>query len=155
MIGAGGHDDPDLRLEEALREAAALLDPVPSDLVQFAVDAYALRSLEGELAELTFDSLAGPQPVRGDDQPRLATFHAEGVTVDVEITVDGGAVRVLGQVIPARPSDIEIHRAHGHPPVVVVTDALGRFACDQVPAGPFSLRCRTGGTVVVTEWITV
>jgi hypothetical protein len=145
--------DEDTGLEEALRRAAALLDPVPSELVQTAVSAYTLRTMDAELATLTFDSLATSGPVRGENQTRLATFHAEGVTIDVEITIIGALGRVLGQVIPAQPGEIEVRG--GHPLGVVTADAMGRFVCDQVPPGPFSLRCRLHGAVVVTEWITI
>jgi hypothetical protein len=149
-----GHatDDDDMGLEEALRHAATLLDPVPSDLVQNAVEAYTLRTLDAELAALTFDSLAEPEPVRGRSRPRLATFHAHGVTIDVEITIIGSIGRVIGQVIPAQPADIEVR---GRRPAAVTADAMGRFVCDRVPTGPFSLRCRLQAAVVVTEWITI
>ncbi|GAA3832995.1 hypothetical protein GCM10022226_62840 [Sphaerisporangium flaviroseum] len=147
-----GADDDDMDLEEALRHAATLFDPVPSDLVQTAVEAYTLRTLDAELAALSFDSLTEPEPVRGGGQPRLATFHAPGVTIDVEITIMGSIGRVLGQVIPAQPGEIEVR---GRRPAAVTADAMGRFVCDRVPAGPFSLRCRLQTAVVVTEWITI
>jgi hypothetical protein len=150
--GTSGHDDDDMGLEDALRHAAALLDPVPSDLVQIAVDAYTLRTLDAELAALTFDSLMEPGAVRGGTETRLATFHADGVTIDVEITIMGATGRVLGQVIPAQPALIEVR---GRRPGAVSADAMGRFVCDQVPTGPFSLRCRLQGAVVATEWIII
>ncbi|MFC4585140.1 hypothetical protein [Sphaerisporangium corydalis] len=145
-------DDAEAGLEQALRDAAALLDPVPTELVQAAVDAYTLRTLDAELADLTFDSLAEPVLVRGGRQPRLATFHAPGVTIDVEITVMGAIGRVLGQVIPAQPAEIEVR---GRRPADVSADAMGRFVCDEVPPGPFSLRCRFPAAVVTTEWIVI
>ncbi|WP_405147563.1 hypothetical protein OG589_08090 [Sphaerisporangium sp. NBC_01403] len=149
-----GGDEADMGLEEALRHAAALFDPVPSDLVQTAVEAYTLRTMDAELAALTFDSLAEPAPVRGGggDEPRLVTFHALGVTIDVEVTVMGAIGRVLGQVIPAQPAEIEVR---GRRPGTVTADGMGRFVCDRVPSGPFSLRCRLASAVVVTEWITI
>ncbi|MEU8268950.1 hypothetical protein AB0B89_17500 [Sphaerisporangium sp. NPDC049002] len=149
-----GGDEEDMGLEEALRHAAALFDPVPSDLVQTAVEAYTLRTMDAELAALTFDSLAEPAPVRGGDEPRLATFHALGVTIDVEVTVMGTTGRVLGQVIPARPGEIEV-RGRRPATVTVTADAMGRFVCERVPTGPFSLRCRFASVVMVTEWIII
>ncbi|MEV7970076.1 hypothetical protein AB0O34_29435 [Sphaerisporangium sp. NPDC088356] len=145
-------DEEDMRLEDALRHAAALFDPVPSDLVQAAVEAYTLRTMDAELAALTFDSLAEPAPVRGGGETRLATFHVLGVTIDIEVTVVGTTGRVLGQVIPGRPGEIEVR---GRRPATVTADGMGRFVCEGVPTGPFSLRCRFASAVVVTEWITI
>jgi hypothetical protein len=153
-IGGDTDDDEeaDMDLEEALRHAATVLDPVPSDLVQTVVDAYTLRTMDAELAALTFDSLVRAEPVRGGSSPRLATFHAPGVTIDVEITIIGATGRVLGQVIPAQPAHIEVR---GHRPIAVSADAMGRFVCERVATGSFSLRCRFQDAVVVTEWITI
>lgn len=142
----------DVLLEEELRLAAELFDPVPSHLLQAAVEAYTFRTMDAELADLAFDSLAEPVTVRGGDGPRSLTFSAPAVTVDLEITFTGTAGRVVGQLIPPQHAEIEIH---GGRPVTVTADSLGRFTCDDVPTGPFSLRCRLAGTVLVTEWITV
>ncbi|MFC6084585.1 hypothetical protein [Sphaerisporangium aureirubrum] len=139
-------------LEQELREAAALLDPVPSELVQAAVDAFMTRTLDDELAALSFDSLADAGTVRGDAEPRVAAFHAGRAGVDVEIVVSGAVARIIGQVIPPRAAEIEVR---GRRQVTVTADAMGRFSCDQVAAGPFSLRCRFGDLTLVTEWITI
>ncbi|MFF9087688.1 hypothetical protein ACF1BE_14930 [Streptomyces sp. NPDC014991] len=139
----------DLLLEEELRQAAAVLDPVPAELLQSALDAYTLHDLDARLAELTFDSLVDALPVRGVmDAPRMLTFRAGEVTVDVEVTADG----LIGQVLPPQPARIEVL---GDPraPRPVTADTLGRFASDTPPAGPFALRLRTGAEVIVTEWL--
>ncbi|WP_326645181.1 hypothetical protein OG884_12380 [Streptosporangium sp. NBC_01755] len=139
-------------LEAELRRAVELFDPVPSDLLQLAVEAYALRMLDAELAELAFDSLSEPSRVRGEGQPRLLTFQGAGLTVDLEVTVTAGGGRVVGQLMPPRPAEVELL---GHHPVALAVDELGRFVHDDVPAGPFSLRCHLAGATVVTEWITL
>ncbi|MEU0253973.1 hypothetical protein ABZ299_16025 [Streptomyces sp. NPDC006184] len=139
----------DTLLEEELRLAAAVLDPVPAELLQSALDAYALHDLDARLAELTFDSLVDALPVRGaTDAPRMLTFRAGEVTVDVEVTADG----LIGQVLPPQPARIEVL---GGPraPRPVAADTLGRFISDTPPAGPFALRLRTGAEVIVTEWL--
>ncbi|MFD0255761.1 hypothetical protein ACFVGX_33185 [Streptomyces sp. NPDC127113] len=148
--GAFAGDDPDDGLlEEELRQAAAILDPVPAGLRQVAVDAFALHDLDARVAELTFDSLVDAIPVRGEaDPPRMLTFRSDGVTVDVEVTADG----LIGQVLPPGPAGIEVlsgPRAHAR----LTADDMGRFTGDAPPAGPFALRLRTGGEVVVTEWL--
>ncbi|MEU3732239.1 hypothetical protein AB0E81_22935 [Streptomyces sp. NPDC033538] len=136
-------------LEEELRQAAAILDPVPTGLRQVAVDAFALHDLDARVAELTFDSLVDAIPVRGEtDPPRMLTFRADDVTVDVEVTSDG----LIGQVLPPGPARIEVLSgplAHAR----LAADELGRFTGEAPPTGPFALRLRTGREVVVTEWL--
>ncbi len=93
--GVGEFDDS--LLEEELRQAAAILDPVPADLRQLAMDAYALYDMDARLAELTFDSLIDAIPVRGAvDVPRMLTFTAGDLSIDVEVTSEG----LMGQVMP-------------------------------------------------------
>jgi hypothetical protein len=136
-------------LEEELRRAAGVLDPVPTALCQLAVEAYALHDMDFRLAELTFDSLVDALPVRGAvDVPRMLTFHSQDVTVDVEVTGEG----LLGQVLPPQPAGIEV-LSGPRAGTALVADELGRFSSGTVPAGPFALRLRTGGQVVVTEWL--
>ncbi|WP_446046611.1 hypothetical protein [Streptomyces olivaceus] len=136
-------------LEEELRQAAAILDPVPAGLRGIAVDAFALRDLDARVAELTFDSLVDGIPVRGEsDPPRMLTFQADAVTVDVEVTEDG----LIGQLLPPGPARIEVlsgPRAYAR----LTADDLGRFTGEAPPSGPFALRLRTGREVVVTEWL--
>ncbi|MCS0599679.1 hypothetical protein NX794_00250 [Streptomyces sp. LP11] len=139
----------DAALEEELRQAAAVLDPVPDGLRQLALEAYALHDLDARIAELTFDSLTDALPVRGAfDAPRMLTFQAGEVTVDVEVTEDG----LIGQVLPPVPARVEVLSGPKTARPVAV-DALGRFTGDLPPAGPFALRLRTGGEVIVTEWL--
>ncbi|MFD5572554.1 hypothetical protein [Streptomyces cadmiisoli] len=139
------------RLEEELRGAAAVLDPVPAELRRLAVEAYALHDLDARIAELTFDSLVDAIPVRGvTDAPRMLTFRTGELSVDVEVTARG----LMGQVLPPQPARIEVL---GGPqpaaPATLTADAMGRFAGDVPTAGPFALRLRAGGEVVVTEWL--
>ncbi|MET7656528.1 hypothetical protein [Streptomyces sp. NPDC005486] len=137
------------RLEEELRQAAAILDPVPAELRRAAIEAYALRDLDARIAELTFDSLVDAIPVRGAvDVPRMLTFHTGGLTVDVEVTDEG----LLGQLLPPQSASIEVLRGP-RAGTALTADDLGRFACDAPPSGPFALRLRTGAEVVVTEWL--
>ncbi|WP_399944940.1 hypothetical protein ACGH52_33820 [Streptomyces sp. BBFR25] len=152
--GRDGYDERDAELydgllEEELRQAAAILDPVPAELRRVAVDAFALRDLEVRVAELTFDSLVDGIPVRGEtDPPRMLTFQSDGVTVDVEVTSQG----LIGQLLPPGPAGIEVlsgPRAHAR----LMADDMGRFTGEAPPAGPFALRLRTGRDVVVTEWL--
>ena len=155
------HDEPDdARLEEELRELAARLEPVPDRLVQAALDAYAWRTIDAELAELTFDSLAGHEEaalVRGQQQERLLSFRASGLTIEVEVTAAGPARRLIGQLVPPQRAEVKIRHQDGV--VTVATDEFGRFVADRMPAEPVSLRFGPtpgeGRSAVVTEWIPI
>jgi hypothetical protein len=138
-------------LEEELRQATAILDPVPPGLRQIAVEAFALHDLDSRIAELTFDSVVDAIPVRGAaGAPRMLTFHAGEVTVDVELTPQG----LMGQVLPPRSARIEV-LSGPQAGVPLTTDDMGRFTSETSPTGPFALRLRTGGQVIVTDWLSV
>ncbi|WP_320781403.1 hypothetical protein [Streptomyces sp. CRN 30] len=139
----------DSLLEEELRQAAGILDPVPPELNRLAVEAYALHDLEARLAELTFDSLVDALPIRGEtDPPRMLTFRAGEVSLDVEVSADG----LFGQVMPPQPARIEV-LSGPQTARSLAADDMGRFTGDVPPAGPFALRLRAGGEVVMTEWM--
>jgi hypothetical protein len=144
----GVPDDLD-QLEQDLRVAAALVDPVPSRLVEGAITAYAWRTVDADLAELVFDSLSesAVTAVRGGDQPRLVTFRTQDLTVELELSSD----RLVGRVEPASLSSIDVQQ--GARTVAVPADALGRFATSDLVRGALRLRIRTGERTVVTDWI--
>jgi hypothetical protein len=147
--------DPDLELEAELRRAAALFDPDSERRRQFAIDAYTLRTLGAELAELVFDSVDHEaELVRGGDQPRLLTFRSGALTIDVEVIGTGRDRRVVGQLVPAQPARIDIRGTQRTVPVDV--DDLGRFAAAVPGRGPLSLRCELPGpppATIVSEWV--
>jgi hypothetical protein len=149
--GDDGGEFDDALLEEELRQAAAVLDPVPAELRQLAMDAYAFHDLDGRLAELTFDSLVDAIPIRGaTDVPRMLTFTAGALSIDVEVTSEG----LMGQVMPPQAAGIEVlNGPQALRPTTLTADAMGRFTSDAPPSGPFALRLRAGGEVVVTEWL--
>ena len=147
--------DDDLALEAELRAAAAMFDPVPQWLERAAVDAFDLREIDAELAELVFDSSLERAVVRGDQEPRLLTFQAGDVIIEVELSGSGGARRLVGHLVSPGPAQVELRSPQGT--VLVQVDGLGRFAAP-VSEGPFSLACRwpqrTPDQVVVTDWVT-
>jgi hypothetical protein len=144
------HEDEQLLSE--LRTAVADQDPVPDSVVAAARDAFAWRTLDADLAALSYDSLLDEKElvgVRSDgDAARLLTFESAQLTVEVEV----GAGRIVGQLVPPQPGEVEVRHAGGS--TTVAADAVGRFVANDVPAGPISLRCRTtDATAVVTDWI--
>jgi hypothetical protein len=142
-----------LEVEGLLREAAEVCDPVPSSLREAALAAFALHDLDARLAELTFDSLLDAAPVRsGEDAPRMLTFAAGDLTVDVEVGEHG----LLGQLLPPRAAGVEVlTRPAPEAAASCSADETGGFSCAVDVAGPFALRVRTGDEVVVTEWLRV
>ncbi len=150
----------DTGLEEELRALAARLEPVPDRLMQAAVDAYAWRTVDADLAELVFDSLADRDelaPVRGRQQERLLSFQASGLAIEVEVTAAGSSRRLIGQLVPPQQAVVEIR--HADKVVTLTTDEFGRFAAGSLPAGPVSLRCGAGAgearSAVVTDWVPI
>ncbi len=156
----GVHDEPDdTELEEELRRVAALLDPVPTVLLQAAVEAFTWRTVDEDLAELVLDSLVDHEAalVRGSQDRRLLCFHTSDVCIEIAVTSTGTSRALVGQLIPPQPASVEIRHRTGL--VTLESDTLGRFSASSLRAGPISLRCRPGpqaaGRAVVTDWVSI
>lgn len=156
--GAGGEDHRELwRL---LAEVIGAADPVPPEVLQSGRNSYAWRTIDAELAALTYDSsaeAASAAAVRASEAPRQLTFEAPELTVGVEVTVLGTHRRLIGQLVPPQRARVTVRHQRGGT-VAVDADELGRFRAEEVRAGLSSLRCQLGGeegTAVVTDWITL
>lgn len=145
-------DTADVVLLAELRLLAAALDPVPPEAVAAARSAIAWRTMDAELAELTADTSLEPRlaGVRGGAAPVMLTFESPELTVEVEVTEDHGARRLLGQLVPPAAGEVEVR--HGGGRSVVAADEVGRFSAFDLASGPLSLRCRVGTRVVETDW---
>jgi hypothetical protein len=145
------------RLWREVAEVVAAVDPVPPQVLQSGRDSFAWRTVDAELASLTYDSSSEPAAavVRGPEAPRQLTFEARELTVGVDVTVLGAHRRLIGQLVPAQRTLVTVRHRQGSV-VSVESDELGRFRAD-VPAGLCSLRCQLGGpehaTPVVSDWI--
>jgi hypothetical protein len=147
-------------LEDQLRRAAARFDPVPPQVVLAAIDSLTWRTIDADLAELAFDSLAhreGQALVRGPEEVRLLTFEATGLTIDVRVTHTGPSPRLIGHLVPAQQGAVEIRYPGGL--ATLDTDDLGRFSTGPLSAGPISLRFSIGTTHdrrrIVTDWVSI
>jgi hypothetical protein len=143
------NEEADLGLENELREIAALLDPVPDGLLGDAMRAFTLRTLDAELAALTFDSWEEEPSisVRGGAGPRLLTYEVGGVAVELEVF----AARLVGRVTPEGPARIAVQRREEE--LLVRSDPLGRFTAEGLARGPLRLRVTLdSGPTVVTSW---
>jgi len=147
-----GDEAENASLLAELRNLAALIDPVPPESIAAARSAFAWRTMDAELAELTADSAAGERlaGVRGAGTPTMLTFDAPGLTVEVELQDVGGHRRLMGQLVPPGPGMVEVRHRAGASTVPV--DEVGRFSADDVAAGPVSLRCSSGAQIVETDW---
>ncbi|WP_300012452.1 hypothetical protein [Pseudonocardia sp.] len=148
--------DPEFGDRALLDELAALLrgrNEPPPEVLDAAREVFTWRTVDAEIAALTYDSLLDDVAVavRAAAQPRILTFESDGLTVEVELDATPSGRRLLGQLIPAQAAELELRSAE----TVVgssVADDLGRFAVP-VPSGTARvwLRCRLAdGTVVET-----
>jgi hypothetical protein len=151
-------DLDDLDDEALLAELAGVLRPYtvpPPEVVEAAKQSFTWRTIDAELAALTHDSLLDEEPVavRAAAQPRILTFETDGLTVEVEVDETPGARRLLGQLVPAGPADLELRSAAGEP-VAGQADELGRFVL-ALPAERqrVSLRCVRPDGAVETAWV--
>jgi hypothetical protein len=143
--------------ERLLAELAAALgdvDPVPESVIEAAKASYTWRTVDAELAELVFDSASAELTgVRGAEGTRQVTFRAPGIEIEVAVVAEA-ARRIVGQLVPPQTASVEL-RFQGDS-VTTGSDDLGRFAFDEIPVGPISLRCTLeDGTVVQTDWMLI
>ena len=152
MTNAWTDDD---RLFAALKDAVQTAEEVPPEFVAAAKAAYAWRTIDAELAQLSYDSLDDEQSrlvTRTENATvRALTFVSNRLTIELEVTAES----VLGQVVPAQPGRLFMHSATGRTTTIDI-DEIGCFTIQPVPAGPFRLHSRTDdGTDVLTSWITI
>jgi hypothetical protein len=136
-------------LREALRESAA----VPQHVLEAGYSAYAWRTIDVELAELTYDSrtedpaLAG---ARSQQAPlRALTFASSSLTIELQLEPPV----VLGQLVPPQPGELVVTLHDGTVRSETV-DELGCFTIEPIPPVPFRLEF-TGAQSVATSWITL
>jgi hypothetical protein len=154
--------DEEHSLLRELRSIADQVDPVPTRLKDAARASLTWRSVDVELAELTFDSFADEAAravVRGGHGSRLLSFQAPGepgLEIAVEVLAERGRRRLVGQLDPAQPAQVEVRQPGAAR--AIKTDERGRFALE-ASAGPVSLRCHIGGsdagTTIVTVWVSI
>ena len=152
--------DGDSVLQE-LRRALDEADRVPEDVLGAARASFWWRSVDSELAELTYDSLLDDErlaSVRGaSDGPRALTFERGDVVVDVEVAASAGGHQLLGQVVAPAVESVVLERPDAAARDEIAVDDLGRFRVASLGPGPVRLRCRLGGedAAVVTDWVVI
>lgn len=138
----------DERVLELLREALGEEREVPPSVVEAGKALYTWRSVDAELAALTYDSYAAPAPTRVRSAPiRELTFTSRHLLIQVQVT----ATSLQGQVVPPQRGQVEVH-VEGRPPVVVEIDQDGWFSVDRIGGDRFRLVCRTAdGLRAITD----
>ncbi|MQA85590.1 MAG: hypothetical protein GEV03_13420 [Streptosporangiales bacterium] len=151
--------DSDDALLAELRDLFEAMDPVPAQVVAAAEASFTWRTIDAELAALVADSaerpLAGVRSQVGQAGPRLLTFEGQGLLVEVEIDSVGTDRRLVGQLVPPKPAEVEVRWPGGS--LTRIADEVGHFTVDAVPQGPVSLVCRLADTAkpVATSWVTI
>lgn len=160
MSSQWAHDDDDL--VAALQEAFRAEQEVPREFIEMGQAAYTWRSIDAELAALTFDSAtelaaAAAAPVRSAEaSPRFLTFSSADLTIELEIGPDG----IIGQIVPPQPGRAEARPASG-PALGTEIDDIGCFVVRPLPSSPFRLHVATdtgqasSGMSALTTWITL
>jgi hypothetical protein len=153
--------DGDALLSE-LQGLLARVDPVPPQLLDQVCRSFCWRTVDAELAELSFDSLVDREPalaVRCGDlglEPRMLSFGAvvDGGDLSIEVEASAAADRytLVGQIYPAGATAVQVQTGNGGSTEVPV-DELGRFFVEPVPRGPVRLRIEHAGRVVQTTWV--
>ena len=157
MTAVGGGD----ALLGELQGLLARVDPLPPQLLAQVRRSFCWRTIDAELAELSFDSLVDQEPalaVRSDTalEPRMLGFgavvHGEDLSIEVEVSSDADRCVLVGQIFPAGATVVEV-QAGGGGSVEMPIDELGRFLVEPVPGGPVRLRVEHAGRVVQTTWV--
>lgn len=134
-------DDEDLLadLGEALRAA----EGVPARVLALGEAAYEWRTVDAELATLTYDSAVEPVPaepalIRAESVPvRALRFQARATAIVLEVTDDA----LVGQILPPQPANLSLMGSADRR-LDVEADTLGYFVFRPVPRGAFRLLCR-------------
>jgi hypothetical protein len=148
----GAWDDDEL-LAADLAEAMTAAARVPDRFVRAGKAAFGWRTVDAELAQLSFDSAgAASEGTRAETAVlRAMTFAASQVAIEIEVTADG----LLGQIVPPQQGELDLRWRDGTTRTVPV-DEVGWFRIGPRPTGLFRLYLRTAsGLSVCTEWVTL
>jgi hypothetical protein len=134
-----------------VREALQEWSHVPPEVLQAGYAAFTWRTIDAELAELTYDSIAqDSQMVTSRSQHaalRALSLSSSSLTIELEIE----PTLLMGQLVPPGPADMVL-TLHDGTKTFVQVDDLGCFTIEPVPEAAFRLQV-VGEQSVVTDWI--
>ncbi|MDF2729611.1 MAG: hypothetical protein K0T01_1397 [Acidimicrobiia bacterium] len=140
----------EVRLLSLLRRGLDQTDSSPADVIEFAKAALSWRTIDADLAQLSYDSIDDSTSVRGVATSRMLAFESGELTIDLEHEPLSG--HLMGKLDPAGQMTIELHVLD----TVLVTesDEFGRFSFEGIQSGPFAVVIRLeGAEVVKTQWV--
>jgi hypothetical protein len=121
--------DPDSHDDELLAELAAALGPrlePPPDVLNASREIFTWRTVDEELAALTFDSLVeSGGTTRSGDGSRFLVFEGVGRRMEAEIDVSNRIRRLIGQFTPAGVDTVRVLTRAGES--IASVDEWGRF----------------------------
>ncbi|GAA4704093.1 hypothetical protein GCM10023215_49660 [Pseudonocardia yuanmonensis] len=137
--------DPDATAAELVAAFPELR--APREVVDAAKGLLTWRTIDSELAALTFDSLLDDEQaaVRSGHGPRALAFESEDLEIEIEVLPSADRRRLVGRLAPPTPADVDV--VVGDRTVTVPADELGRFAVDLPEARvPVALAVRVPGS---------
>lgn len=147
MERQGWSDDALLaELAEATRQAGE-----PTETMTAAADAaWSWRTVDAELAALTYDSTTDDAVLVRDAAAtaRQLVFEGEALGVELELTPDG----IVGQLVPPAAGSVTLLGPAGEL-ASTEADALGLFRFEGGHRGPVRLRCATDTDEILTDWV--
>ena len=148
-------DWTDDELMSELQAALRAEQEAPGALVDAGKAVWTWRSVDAELAALTYDSALEAMTERlvatrsESADLRSLTYASQNLTIELEVTRDA----LLGQIQPAQSARAELALRDGSATAIDVDD-VGWFTVRPVPRSPFRISCTTeDGIKVVTAWI--
>ena len=137
-------------LQKALADAA----PADDSVVEQAKAAFVWRTVDDELASLTYDSLLadGASVRSGTSELRSLAFATGSVTGSVTVELDVSPSRIVGQLVPGRQGVIVLQSPTGEVGRVT-SDEAGYFAIAAPDESLVRVRCTTDVGSVVTDWV--
>jgi hypothetical protein len=142
----------DDQLQEVLRDALSIARELPPGFVNAGKAVYAWRTIDAELAALTYDSAWDAEELtltRAESAIlRTLTFASDALTIELELTER----EVLGQISPPQAGTVRL--AADTEDVGTLIDDLGFFIVRPAPRRPFRLVFEfAAGVTVATGWI--
>ena len=134
-----------------LKEALIAARPVPAGIGDLAAMTFAWRTVDEELALLSFDSTESLMAVRSDTTVRTLSYELEDLTIDLQVHVTERTL--IGQIDPEAEGTATLIHRDGVLDTPI--EDLGTFGFDNLPAGPIAIRVTLGDRVVRTEWFLV
>ena len=146
--GAEGAEPDEVLLAE-LRAALASDPEPPAGWREAARGAYAWRTIDQELLELTYDSRTeGGAAVRSATDTRVLEFTGGELALEVELVER----RVSGRLTGPEVTEVGFESADGRVRSSTL-DESGFFTLDGEDHGLVRFSVQAGGTKFVTEWI--